>query len=62
MSLDIRSSACFRPWVFITSVCTVAPWLMGPMSWAIHTGQQGHQFLLQLLGLRFARDQGDVDR
>jgi hypothetical protein len=27
------SSACFSACVFITSVCTVAPWLIGPMPW-----------------------------
>ena len=32
------SSACFSAWVFITSVCTVAPWLIGPMPCAQAVG------------------------
>src|SRR5690606_22546036 len=32
------SSACFSAWVFITSVCTVAPWLTGPMPCARPSG------------------------
>lgn len=32
------SRACFRPWVFMMSVCTAAPWLIGPTSCATPSG------------------------
>ena len=32
------SSACFSAWVFITSVCTVAPWVIGLIPCASPSG------------------------